>query len=86
MQVNASTLTGKHGFFTKYRMMRLMKKGLVHFVATDAHDSRRRRPEIKVCKELLEKELGKDKVKNIFEDNPIRMLKGEELNGEVRID
>ena len=81
MQVNASTLIGKHGFFTKCRMMRLVKLGLVHFVATDAHDTRERKPKIKECIELLEKELGQEKVRQIFEENPIRMLKGEELNG-----
>lgn len=81
LQVNASTLCGEHGFMERHRMMRLMKLGLIHFVATDAHDSRARRPKLKECTEFLQKELGEEKVRQIFEENPIRMLRGEELNG-----
>ena len=80
-QVNVSTLCGEHGFIEKYRMMRLVKLGMIDFVATDAHDSRARRPKLKECKEYLENKLGEEKVRQIFEENPIRMLKGEELNG-----
>lgn len=81
LQVNASTLCGEHGFIEKYRMMRLVKLGLIDFVATDAHDSRARRPKLKECMEILKKQLGEEKVRLIFEENPIRMLRGEELNG-----
>ena len=80
-QVNASTLCGAHGFIEKYRTLRLVKLGLIDFVATDAHNSRARRPELKECKAYLENKVGKEKVRQIFEENPIRMLRGEELNG-----
>lgn len=81
LQVNAKTLCGEYGFWEKHRVMRMMKLGLVHFVASDAHDSKARRPELKECMKLLQKELGEEQVRQIFEENPIRMLKGEELNG-----
>lgn len=81
LQVNAKTLCGEYGFIEKQRMLRIMKLGLIHFVATDAHDSKARRPKLKECIEFLQKELGKETVRLIFEENPIRMLRGEELNG-----
>ena len=81
LQVNAKTLCGGYGFWEKQRMMRVMKQGLAHFVATDAHDSRTRRPQLKECMEFLQKELGEEKVRQILEENPMRMLRGEELNG-----
>ena len=62
-------------------MMRMMKQGLIHFVASDAHDSKARGPLLKGCIEILQKELGEEKVSQVFEKNPIRMLKGEELDG-----
>lgn len=81
LQVNAKTLCGEHGFIKKIRMMRMMKQGLIHFVASDAHDSKARGPLLKGCIEILQKELGEEKVSQVFEKNPIRMLKGEELDG-----
>lgn len=81
MQVNASTLLGKYGFFTQRRMLHFLKRDLIHFIATDAHDSRERKPKMKECVEYLKKQLGEEKVRQILEENPMRMLRGEELNG-----
>lgn len=81
LQVNAKTLCGEYGFLEKRRMMGMVKNGMIHFIATDAHDSRSRSPKLKECMTLLKKELGEEKVEQIFEKNPLRMLKGEELDG-----
>lgn len=81
MQVNASAINGKHGIFTKHYVMGLIRQGLIHFVASDAHDSRERRPEINRCAVYLEKKLGVSKTHRLLRDNPQRMLKGEELDG-----
>lgn len=81
LQVNAKTITGEHGFMGKFRAMRAIKSNLIHFVASDGHDSKARKPELKQCRECLEKKIGREKARQIFEENPIRMLKGEEING-----
>ena len=81
MQVNASTIAGKHGIFAKHQVMKWIKQGVIHFVATDAHDSRERRPEINKCAAYLEKKLGVSKTHQLLWDNPMKMLKGEELDG-----
>lgn len=79
IQVNATAILGKHGFRAKFYVTKLLKQSLVHFVASDAHDSRERAPELKECALYLKKKLGKDKARQILEQNPMRMLKGEEL-------
>lgn len=81
LQVNVSVLLGKHGFWKKYCMMQCLKKGLVHFVGTDAHNSRGRKSEMKQCAQYLEKKLGVVKMHQILEENPKKMLEGEKLDG-----
>lgn len=81
MQVNVSVILGKHGFMAKYFVMKLLKLGLVHFVGTDAHSSRERKPEMKQCVQYLEKKLGVSKAHQILKKNPKKMLRGERLNG-----
>lgn len=81
LQVNVSTILGKHGFLLKWRMTQYLKGGLIHFVGTDAHNSKTRRPELKQCAQYLEKKLGVVKTRRILEKNPMKMLEGERLNG-----
>lgn len=81
LQANVSTILGNHGFWRKRRILRCLKKGLIQFVGTDAHSPRARRPEMKRCIQYLEKKLGVEKTRQILEENPGKMLKGERLNG-----
>lgn len=80
MQVNADTILGKNGFFVKGYVMDLLKASLIHFVASDAHGSRERRPELNECIAYLEKKIGKIKTRQLFRKNPIKMLKGEKID------
>ena len=81
MQVNVSSVIGNHGMIAQHRIIRYMKAGLIHFVASDAHGARVRRPEMQQCKAYLEKKIGERKTRRILEDNPEKMLKGEEIYG-----
>ncbi len=81
LQVNVSTVLGNHGFFVKRRVLKWLQEGLVHFVASDAHNSKTRRPEMKECAQYLNKKLGVTKTHQILENNPMKMLEGERLNG-----
>jgi len=81
MQVNADTVLGKNGFFVKHYILKLIKNSLVHFVASDAHSSRQRRPELKSCMDYLNKKVGTVKTAQLFRINPRKMLKGEMLDG-----
>ena len=79
IQVNAAVILGKRGFVVKHQIMKLLKRGLVHFIGTDAHDTVRRKPEMKECRRYLEKKIGISMTRWILEENPQRMLKGEEV-------
>ena len=81
MQVNASSIVGNHGLIAQHRIVRYLKAGLVHFVASDAHGARVRKPEMRECKAYMERKLGEKKTHQILEKNPEKMLKGEEIDG-----
>lgn len=81
IQVNVSSVIGRNGFKDRFYVMKLIKKHVVHFVGTDAHDTEVRMIRMWACSQYLEKKLGKEKAAQIMEENPRRMLEGEELNG-----
>lgn len=77
IQVNASSVTGKMGNAVKRHIIKLMKKDLIHFVATDAHSNRTRGPYLDECVRYIEKKLGSDYVRRLLIDNPEKMLNNE---------
>lgn len=81
IQVNASSIIGKHGFSEKRYIKGLLKKHLVHFVGTDAHNSKDRKPEIMDCINYLVKKFGMEEARRLLEENPDKMLRGEEIDG-----
>ena len=81
MQVNVSSIVGNHGLIAQHRIVRFLKAGLIHFVASDAHGAGVRRPEMQQCKVYLERKIGLKKTRQILEINPEKMLKGEEIDG-----
>ena len=81
LQVNVSSIVGNHGLIAQHRIVRYMKAGLIHFVASDAHGVRVRKPEMQECRVYLERKIGLKKTRQILEINPEKMLKGEEIDG-----
>ena len=77
IQVNASSVTGTLGNSVKKQIIKLMKKNLVHFVATDAHSNRTRGPYLDEWVKYIEKKLGEDYVRRLLIENPERMLNNE---------
>ena len=58
VQVNAMSVTGDNGRQAKKDVRNLLKKGLVDFVATDAHSDGRRAPYMEKCAEVLRRKCG----------------------------
>lgn len=81
MQTNASAVLGDLGFRKKHFLLMLMKNRLIHFIGTDAHGSRKRKPQIRQCRQYLEKKLGEAAAYRLLEENPEKMLKGETIDG-----
>ena len=76
IQLNADSIMGKCGFATKWLCHRLLKKGMVHFVASDGHDAKERPPVLKECFEYVAKRYGEDYARQIFRENAVELLTG----------
>ena len=76
IQLNADGIMGKYGFAAKRFCHRLLKKGMVHFVASDGHDLKERTPVLKECFEYVSKHYGEAYAWQIFRDNAVELLSG----------
>lgn len=72
IQVNASSITGETGWKLRRYTGRLLKKGIVDYVATDAHGSKKRAPYIRKCRDLLYKKYDKSYVDALLYENARR--------------
>ncbi|MBQ9590084.1 MAG: protein-tyrosine-phosphatase [Butyrivibrio sp.] len=77
IQVNASSIMGKYGFGISHFTKKLLKKRLVNFVATDAHDCHKRAPEISDCRDYVARKFGDDYSDRIFFSNPMSIINKE---------
>ena len=68
--------TTKRGFATKRVCHRLLKRGMVHFVASDGHDLRERPPVLDECFEYVSKRYGEEYAWRIFRENAVELLSG----------
>lgn len=76
IQLNADSILGKCGFATKRVCHRLLKKGMVHFVASDGHNLKDRPPVLKECFEYVSKRYGQEYAWQVFRDNAVELLSG----------
>lgn len=79
IQVNAGSIMGHYGLQTKGFARGLLKKDLVHFVATDAHDAKNRAPELEECARFLTKRFGEDYARELLYENPMKIVRNEYL-------
>ena len=80
MQVNADSILGKSGFYTKRFCRKLMKEDLLHFVGSDCHDSRYRICRTGEAYRKVASKMGQEYADKIFIENPSAIVK----NGENR--
>lgn len=81
IQVNASSLTGRMGTKIKWYLKKLIRHGLVHVVATDAHSSKERRPKIQDAAGYIKKKAGIEVCRRVTEENPKKIIRGEKICG-----
>lgn len=75
MQVTAGSLTGRFGSAAQYWGERLLDKGLIHILATDAHGVNRRPPLLAEGREVAAKRLGSEEANHLVETRPRGILK-----------
>jgi protein-tyrosine phosphatase len=78
-QVTAQSLSGRFGMRAQRFAESLFQADLVHFVASDAHDTQDRIPVLTPAYKLVEQRFGTEKAENLFIYNPAAVLAGEPI-------
>lgn len=73
-QINADSVMGKHGFWQKRFCHSLLKNNKVHFIASDAHNTRMRPPMLKLCYDRVCKKYGREYARKLFWENAQAMM------------
>jgi protein-tyrosine phosphatase len=74
-QLTAASLIGEEGPDIQHCSHHLLKKGLVHFIATDSHSPSFRRPVLSEARRVAEKIVGPDAAAALMTANPERIIR-----------
>jgi protein-tyrosine phosphatase len=74
MQITAGSLTGKFGRRPEYWAQRMLSEGMIHILASDAHNLRSRPPIMSEAFELAKSELGLDEATHLVVTRPTLVL------------
>lgn len=80
VQITASSLLGRLGPETAELCRLLLEHHLVHFVASDSHGTRARRPLLAQAVQAAAEVVGDEMAGRLVDDNPRAVLKGEPLD------
>jgi protein-tyrosine phosphatase len=80
-QVTALSITGGFGSPPRSAALRLLDRGLVHVVATDAHGPQYRTPTLSAAYRVVHARFGEDAAELLFTDNPRDIIQGRPLPG-----
>ena len=78
-QVTAMSVTGDFGRAPQQDVFRLLDAGLAHFVASDAHDVRRRPPGLQRAHQMIAVRWGEDLARRLTADNPRAVIENRPL-------
>jgi protein-tyrosine phosphatase len=79
IQVTAGSLTGVFGSGAQKDALRWLADGLVHIVASDAHNTRGRPLKLQPAFELVREQFGEEKARALFVENPMAAFEGRDL-------
>jgi protein-tyrosine phosphatase len=79
MQITGQSFLGRFGPAAKHAADELMRAGLVHFIASDAHDCRDRPPDLSRAYQYISSKHGTEWADLIFLYNPAAAISGETL-------
>lgn len=74
MQITAGSLSGTFGRNARYWAERMLAEGRVHILATDAHDTQRRPPNLSEGRELAAALVGADEAEHLVMTRPRGVL------------
>jgi protein-tyrosine phosphatase len=79
IQVTANSFTGRFGKSAAEGCRRLMRHNMVHFVASDAHDTEWRPPDLREPYKVVSAEFGEHVAERLFVTHPRMTLTGQYL-------
>ena len=79
VQVTAQSLLGRFGTEARAVARELMKRGMVHFIASDAHDDQDRTPRLDLAYDHVAGRYGRERAELLFVANPKAVIEGEPL-------
>ena len=79
IQVTAQSLTDRFGKAAEKTAWALLKKGMVHVIASDAHDTEHRPPRLDIAREILTREINAHVADTLLEENPASIIAGERV-------
>lgn len=82
IQVTAQSFTGRFGKSAEEAARRLMRQNLVHFIASDAHDTEWRPPDMREPYQFISSEYGSHVAERLFTTHPQMTLSGQYLECE----
>ena len=77
MQITGQSLFGRFGTKAKNFSETLLREGLVHFIASDAHDDKHRPATLDEAFRYVSKRFGEKRALALFSTNPLAALNGE---------
>ena len=75
-QITARSLTGKFGQMVQQCSRQIVQAGLAHLLASDAHGSKHRRPELSEAHKVLEELVGTEEAQQMTHGRAALMVKG----------
>lgn len=81
IQLNADSVMGKHGLGVTMFCDRLLRDGKAHFIATDAHDSKKRPPLLRDCWWKVYKKYGQSYATQLFYANAQAVIENKTIYG-----
>jgi len=78
-QVTGGALTGGFSAGSQEDALRWIGEGLIHFVASDAHNLRSRPLRLLSAYDVVVDRFGQEKARALFQDNPLAAFEGREL-------
>ena len=83
VQITGQSLLGRFGSAAKASAHQIFKQGLVHFIASDAHDCEDRPPRLDLARKYVEERFGAPLAERLFDINPRATLSGAYIDDHV---
>ncbi len=79
IQVNSKTIAGEGGMKIKHFIKKLLKEEWIHFIGTDAHNMRGRKPEMEECARYIIKKCDSEYAAQILYANAVNIVNNQPL-------